>query len=380
MIRRGRQSAGAIALTLVTSILVLVVSGLALWQPTIMASLVRDPAAVRDGEWWRAITPTLVQPSGVLALVFLLIGFLVLIPVVSRSMGAGLAAIGMVVGAIGGVTLSTWLFPAQGGGGSSGAVSALVGMWAICLIRVDRYDWPSSIASAYAAFFACYLLVLATPFEEVAPWLGNAAAIAGFLLHFRFKRTRLIAIGLMTCGLGMTFLLDEHGFGITLGVIAALCPRLLALPMRRWTAAIVKIAFAMVIVAGLWTLWVVAYRVPLTVAEGVHVREVDLPSAVAVTGAAVAGAALFSYFTLARPARKERADAQALDANQGSSRPIRLHVWVVRGLYGVAGTASCAGPLWLATTTTAVAGLISLHIAVTLLSLFLTTTDIAQRS
>lgn len=375
MIRRERHSAGAITLTFATSILVLAVSALALWQPTIMASLVRDPAALRTGEWWRAVTPTLVQPSGVLALVFLLVGFVVLVPVVSRSMGAGLVGIGMIVGAIGGVALSTWLFPAQGGGGSSGAVSALVGMWAICLIRVDRYDWTSSIASAYAAFFACYLLVLATPFDELAPWIGNAAAIAGFLLHFRFRRTRLIAIGLMACGLGMTFLLDEHGFGIMLGVVVALCPKLLALPVSRWTAAIVKIAFAMGIVAGLWAMWVVAYRVPLTVAEGAHVREVDLPSAVAVTGAAVAGAALFSYFTLARPARRRRADSQALDVDQGSSRPTRLRVWVVRGLYGVTGAASCAGPLWLATTTTAAAGLISLHVAVTVLVLFLTTTE-----
>ena len=111
MNRQDRALRAHLVLTVTVSTVVLLVSALALWQPAIMASLVRDTAAVQDGEWWRTFTPTLVQPSGAVALVFLLVGFMVLVPAVSRKVGSGLAGFGMALGAIGGLALATWLFP-----------------------------------------------------------------------------------------------------------------------------------------------------------------------------------------------------------------------------------------------------------------------------
>ncbi|MFT4293915.1 MAG: rhomboid family intramembrane serine protease [Micropruina sp.] len=196
--------------------MVLTTSVVAFVQTGVMAAMTRDTMAVQRGEWWRIVTPTLVQPSGALALAFLLIGFVVLIPVVARQTGNRTAAAAMVVGAVGALAISSWLFPAQTGGGSSGAVAALVGAWACCLTRNATRDLRARFASTYSGFFATYLLAAATPFATVAPLIGNLGAVAAYAVH-RSGRPRIVAVGILACGVAMTALLDEHGFGLLLG-------------------------------------------------------------------------------------------------------------------------------------------------------------------
>lgn len=365
MNRQDRALRAHLVLTVTVSTVVLLVSALALWQPAIMASLVRDTAAVQDGEWWRTITPTLVQPSGALALVFLLVGFMVLVPAVSRKAGIGVTGFGMALGAIGALALSTRLFPEHTGGGSSGAVSALVGMWAICLIGRGRRDWLSCVASAYAGFFASYLLFAVSPLAVFAPLIGNVGAIAAFFLH-RHGHTRIVAIGLLTCGAGMALLLDEHGFGIVLGILTSQVFRFLRAAGPGPAKTVARIAAAMLTTAGLWAMWTLAYRVPLTVSEGVGVRDIDLLSTVAVTGAAMGVAAVVSYLTLIRAMHGREVTVPRTMGRRAS---------VVRGLYALLGVMSCAGPLWLATNASAGAGLISLHLAATIFALTLTRAD-----
>ncbi len=369
MNRQDRALRAPLVLTVTVSTVVLLVSVLALWQSAIMALLVRDTAAVQDGEWWRTFTPTLVQPSGALALIFLLVGFVVLVPAVSRKVGSRLAGFGMALGAIGGLALATWLFPEHTGGGSSGAVSALVGMWAICIIGLGGRDWLSCVASAYAGFFASYLLFAVSPLAVFAPLIGNVGAIAAFVLH-RHGHTRIVAIGLLTCGAGMTLLLDEHGFGIVLGLLTSQVFRFFRAARPGAAKTIARIAAAMLTTAGLWAMWTVAYRVPLTVTEGVGVRDVDLLSTVVVTGAAMGVATVVSYLTLIRGVRAREVATPRTTGRRAS---------IVRGLYALLGITSCAGPLWLATRASAGAGLISLHLAATMFALTLTSADRLRR-
>lgn len=220
----GRERRRSLALTAAVSVAVLIVSVLALLEPRIMTVMTRDTMAVRRGEWWRLLTPILVQPSGVLALAFLLLGFLVLIPAVGSRAGSATAAAAMVIGAVGALAISSWLFPVQTGGGSSGAVAALVGAWAVCLTRGADGGPRAYLVTVYAGFFAVYLVAAAGPFTTVAPLIGNAAAVTAFALH-RNGRPGVVAAGVLACGVVMTALLDEHGFGVLLGAAVAVASR-----------------------------------------------------------------------------------------------------------------------------------------------------------
>ncbi len=60
-------------LTAVVCAVTLAVSVAALFSPTLMRLFVRSPQ-LRAGQWWRTVTPVLVQPSGWGQLAFNLLG------------------------------------------------------------------------------------------------------------------------------------------------------------------------------------------------------------------------------------------------------------------------------------------------------------------
>lgn len=166
--------------TIVPMVVIAAFSTLALAVPAMMGLLTRDRSAVQAGQWWRTLTPALVQPSGFAALVFLLAGLAAVAPPLVVRFGARPVVAGMVLAGLVPSVWSTWLVPGDRGGGSSDVVAGLVGMWAVasldCGSSADR-SWRTVLAGGYGAFFAGYLATVASPLAVLAPLVGNAAAV-----------------------------------------------------------------------------------------------------------------------------------------------------------------------------------------------------------
>ena len=129
--RPGNASTRRPALTVVTCGVTLAVSIAALVSPVLMRLFVRNLPHLRTGQWWRAVTPVLVQPSGWGQLVFNLLGIAVVGAALQRRLGwAGWSLI-YLAGGSGTIALYVAWHPGDTGGGSSAAVAALIGALAV---------------------------------------------------------------------------------------------------------------------------------------------------------------------------------------------------------------------------------------------------------
>jgi hypothetical protein len=97
------------ALTFAVLAVTLAVSVTALLSPALMNASTRDLPQLRAGQWWRVVTPVLVQPSGWGQLVFNLLGLLVVGIALQRHVGWSSWLSIYVVGGVGSVAVvSAW--------------------------------------------------------------------------------------------------------------------------------------------------------------------------------------------------------------------------------------------------------------------------------
>ena len=221
--RPGNLSARRPALTAVVCGVTLAVSIAALASPALMRLFVRNPQ-LPTGQWWRAVTPVLVQPDGWGQLVFNLLGIAVIGAALQRRLGwAGWSLI-YLAGGSGTIALYIAWHPGDTGGGSSAAVAALIGALAVLLAAgadLGRLEW---FAQLYSVFFAVYLIALQLGGVLPSVIAGNASIIVMVVAHRAVSSTTLTRASLAVVfvgGVAMTAARDDHGVGILIGVTVA---------------------------------------------------------------------------------------------------------------------------------------------------------------
>jgi membrane associated rhomboid family serine protease len=185
-------------------------------------------ARLLDGQWWRLVTPMLVQPSGAGQYAFNLLGSALVGVAVERQLGPGRWLAVYLGAGLAGVVMSYWWFPAQTFGGSSDGVAGLIGALTVgWWMRRSKPPWPSYL---YGAFFAAYLTALAAAGVIAATIAGGLtiAVVTTLRRHGPPAWLPFLVCGLIvTCAAVLVVLRDDHGVGLTAGILVALvlgCP------------------------------------------------------------------------------------------------------------------------------------------------------------
>ena len=222
--RPGSASTRRPALTAVVCGVTLAVSIAALASPALMRLFVRNLPHLLTGQWWRAVTPVLVQPDGWGQLVFNLLGIAVIGAALQRRLGWAGWSLTYLAGGSGTIALYIAWHPGDTGGGSSAAVAALIGALAVLLAAgadLGRLEW---FAQLYSVFFAVYLTALQLGGVLPSVIAGNASIIVMVVAHRAVRPATLtrasLAVVLMG-GVAMTAARDDHGAGILIGVTIA---------------------------------------------------------------------------------------------------------------------------------------------------------------
>lgn len=216
-------------LTAAVGVGTLAVSVTALANSRLMQVMTRDLAQLRAGQWWRVITPVLVQPDGWGQLLFNILGIAVVGAALERCTSRGAWTLTYLLGGVGGVVVVSIWQPADHGGGSSDAVAALIG--ALCVLRATENhrppgslpwsDWPAPL---YCVFFAGYLTAMDLGGVWWSVLAGNATIVA-FTIARRalgaavFARACLVFV--VAAGVAMALQPDGHGVGIVAGAVTA---------------------------------------------------------------------------------------------------------------------------------------------------------------
>ncbi|MCJ1715122.1 rhomboid family intramembrane serine protease [Curtobacterium sp. VKM Ac-2922] len=215
--------------TVVVLVVTATVSVVGLVDPQLGAMLTRDGVLVRDGQWWRLVTPMLVQPDGWGQFAFNLLGIVIVGAALEQRRPARLWLATYLTASVGIVVLLTLIRPGDHDGGSSHGVAALIGALAVTTVLDGRrHAVPSpllDVASiAYSAFFCVYLAML----DLGGPWPAIVAgdlAVALSLTAWRLVGTtqtwRGVLVVLVLAGIAMAVRLDGHGIGLLAGAVVA---------------------------------------------------------------------------------------------------------------------------------------------------------------
>ncbi|KAB8193707.1 rhomboid family intramembrane serine protease [Nonomuraea phyllanthi] len=200
-------TATAFAVTAVPSLLQFALPGL---QPALM----RDPAAIRGGEWWRLGTALVVQDGGLLGTLFNLAFLAVLGYLAERSFGPArwlaLYAAGAVTGEAAG-----YLLDDQGAGNSIALCGLAAGLALAAEERTAR-----SLGAFYAIVSGVWLLAALGTWGVVAM---VAVAAAGFQLVAQRERVPAALFTAVPIAVAavLVALRDLHGFALVGGMIVA---------------------------------------------------------------------------------------------------------------------------------------------------------------
>ncbi|HET7035430.1 MAG TPA: rhomboid family intramembrane serine protease [Thermomicrobiaceae bacterium] len=224
-------------LPLVTALVFLataVVTGAQFFSPSVLSALRRNPEALAAGQWWRILSPLLVDPDGWLAIAGVALGLLVVGTVCERLFGRARWLLLYFAGALAGELAGYAWEPYDAG--SSIALCGLIG--GLIVVMLGRLDFSafSRAQGPLGLLAALYALGL------VGAWLGSAtggaviAVLLGALLASALIwLTRLGAPGRFTAGyfgsagliaaLALVALRDIHGPSLLAGaaVAALLC-------------------------------------------------------------------------------------------------------------------------------------------------------------
>ncbi len=342
--RRPVLTAAVFAVTLVTSVT-------ALASPVLMDLFTRDLTRLHAGEWWRIVTPVLVQPSGWGQLVFNMVGIAVIGAALQRRLGWASWSLVYLAGGSGSIAVYSVWHPADTGGGSSAAVAALIGAFLVT-VNVDgesgRLEW---LAQVYSVLFAAYLTTLDLAGALPSIIAGNATIIVMCIARRAVSPTTLARGSLLVvlvAAVAMTLARDDHGVGLAIGVTLAVLvlARRMVLsrptprPWRLPAVAVPGVAAAAVLT---WVAWVHLLGITLaTTQPDGHVSDIGWFSVTLVAAAACLAASLALHLL------KRRWPAHG------------VHIWTV--LCAGLALISMTGPLTQAVGITSTAALISLHV------------------
>lgn len=211
-------------LTVAIFLITVIVSVVALGSPTLMRLFTRDLTRLRHGQWWRSITPVLVQPSGWGQLGFNMLGLGLVGAALERRLSRSGWALTYLLGGVGGIAFVSAWHPTDTDGGSSAAVAALVGALVVLLAADGGDGWLDRAAQLYSVFFAAYLTALALGGVLPSIIAGNASIMLAFAAHRAFRPATVARLGLVVVVVGgvlMTLAKVDHGTGILSGVALA---------------------------------------------------------------------------------------------------------------------------------------------------------------
>lgn len=224
--RRGDIHRSTAWLTAAVGAGTLAVSVAALTSPALMQATTRNLAQLRVGQWWRLITPVLVQPDGWGQLMFNLLGITVVGAALEHRTSRPAWTLTYLLGGVGGiVAISAW-HPGDLGGGSSDAVAALIGALTL-LLATENHDhrlragWPAQL---YCVFFAGYLTALDLGGVWWSILAGNATIVVFAITRRALSPTALAWACLpfvAAAGVIMAADQDGHGLGILAGAAIA---------------------------------------------------------------------------------------------------------------------------------------------------------------
>jgi membrane associated rhomboid family serine protease len=184
--RRGKRVAARTKMPVVTATvtaLTAVLTGVAFAHPSLVHAIQRSPAMLADHQWWRIVSPVLVNPEGWRQVVVNTGGLVVIGTAVERLWGPRLWVAfyltGAVLGEIAGLAWRPF------GAGSSVAVSGLLGALAVALwYRVGTV--PARVGGSVVVGMG---IVLSIAHDLHGPPIAGAAVLALLL------RGRMAACG-----------------------------------------------------------------------------------------------------------------------------------------------------------------------------------------
>ncbi|WP_433433791.1 rhomboid family intramembrane serine protease [Nonomuraea sp. CA-141351] len=198
--------------TAVTFVITAVPSLLQFVIPGLEPALMRDPAAIRGGEWWRLVTALVVQDGGLWGTLFNLASLAVLGYCAERSFGPGRWLTLYAAGALAGEA-SGYLTNDPGAGNSIAVCGLAAGLALAATERLDR-----SLGAFYTVVLAASLLA------DLGTW-GVAAMIAlaaaGSQLVAQRERLPLwllVAVPVAAAAI-LIVRLDLHGFALMGGIM-----------------------------------------------------------------------------------------------------------------------------------------------------------------
>lgn len=214
---RGRPPALTVAAAAVMSAFMVMQA----FEPAVLAALRRDVAALEAGEWWRLVTPVLVQADGWAQFAFNLVGLATVGAGVERRCGR----FGWIASALAGLAVGEWTGyrwdPA--GAGTSIVVCGLIGGLAAFTWRHDRREsWPLEFSFYWMTALAGNALF--GPAGAAAACVALSLAITGARARrLDPRRAAEIAVVAMLAGAVLLCVLaDNHGPPTLAGALAAL--------------------------------------------------------------------------------------------------------------------------------------------------------------
>jgi membrane associated rhomboid family serine protease len=211
-------------LTIAGLLLLSVFMGLQTVEPSVLAALRRDLPAVQAGEWWRLLSPLLVQSDGWPQFAFNFAGLAILGAAIERRCGRWWWLALVLAGAAAGEAAGYAWDPH--GAGSSVAVCGLLGGLLAFTWRHDRRDsWPLEFSFYWMASLAG--LALLGPTGAVAACVALALIVGAVRARGANGPAAVgIAVAAMLAGaLLLCALMDEHGPPVLAGALAGLLVR-----------------------------------------------------------------------------------------------------------------------------------------------------------
>jgi len=194
-----------------TAILLLVtatMSGLQAVVTGMEPALRRDPAALSAGEWWRVVTPLVVQDGGLTGTVFNLASLAIVGTVAERLLGSGRWLVQYAVGGLAGEAAGYAWTPH--GAGNSVAVCGLAGGLLALMLALGRRT--PRVVVPVAVWYTFAIVV-----DAVATAVGAAAAAP----HRDRGAERVLAVACLAAAAAITGIRNLHGVALLAGACAA---------------------------------------------------------------------------------------------------------------------------------------------------------------
>jgi hypothetical protein len=182
--------------------------------PSVVPLLQREPGALAAGQWWRLVTPLLVQTLGWYQVVTNLVTLALVGAVAEWQLGRLRWAVLFVAGTVGGqVAAYAWQEP---GGGDSIAICGLAGGVLVWLLagRPDASRWDAEVVVGYVAALTGW------GFGGIRA--AAVAVVVAVLVLYVVPARRVVLAGAVACAVALTVAGDLHGVSLVSGMAVAL--------------------------------------------------------------------------------------------------------------------------------------------------------------